>query len=566
MLTSGGRSASVSSSNSSSPRSRHLVKELQIPIKKSLKANMKPRFSKPRNSTSNFRFGESDLAQALASPFVSRASSPIDGQGSNSKSNVSLPPKPRRGKRGLSDTLYNPNLPSPHSQTHITQSLHEGEKGKISHAQSAHTSPSSKAPPYLLLDLNTRLKQKRRKGGRLGTFSVDGPGAVTGFPQELGGTTTKKKEHQRERRTSAPSSYSRRPRPHALPLLVGASVDLESIKTRRSRLPSGLEIIHNVINDGTAFTASAFTTASSATNHTDDDGFVLPLPPHLHNKDPTMNSTEFDMDWGVGIVDFNRPPSQMCHYPTTTTLSGWVGGDVFSSSGSEGSSSEGEEDDDESRIEGTRTMVNPTRAGRTRTRTAHPSTSGSKSMFDNDPFGFGSVLPDLDQSMFGDDAWGISTPLKTQIQIQTRKESKEKKMVKATSTSDLRSKNHDGGLARVRSLPVMHSMGVVREGWMELNDYDQENDSNEGEDEDPYAQDQEEQDMDLTTPLITANVDTAAATTLGSPELIQLADRRGDITPWILDSLISPPSRFLNTQEELESGVCYDIFSLTSPD
>ena len=396
-----------------------------------------------------------------------------------------------------------------------------------------------------------QLKQKRRKGGHRGTLSVDGPGAVAGYRE---GTTTKKKneEHQRERRTSAPSSYLRRPRPHALPLLLGVPVDLKGAKTRRSRLPSGLEIIHNVNNNGAAFTgAGVSATPGSATNHTDDDGFVIPFPPHFHNKDLTIttNSAESDMemDWRVGTVDFNRPPSQLCLYPTSTTLSGWVGGDVFSSSGSEGSLSEAEEDDDNDK--GTQTMVNPTR--RTRTRTARPLTS--------DPFGFGSMLPDLDQSMFGDDAWGISTPLKMQNQIQTRKERKKgkAKMMKATSTSDLRPKNHDGGLVRVRSLPVIHSMGVG-EGWMELNDYDEENDSNEREDENP---DKQEHDMDLTTPLITTYVNTCAvSTTLGSPKVIQLADRRGDVTPWILDSLISPPSRFLKTREEIGRGVCYDFF------
>ena len=531
---------------------------------------MKTRSSKPRNSKSCSRSGI-DTAWALASPFISRASSPIDGQGSNPNPNDLLPPKPKLGKRGLSDTFYNPNLPS-RSQTHILEGVHKREKGRIYLAQSAHTSPPSKGPPSVLLDLNTQLKQKRRKGGHRGTVSVDGSGAVIGYPQDLAGTTTKKHEgHKRERRTSAPSSYSRRPRPHALPLLIGASVGLKGSKTRRSRLPSGLEIIHNVNNDDAAFTsAGGCSNAGPAINHTDDDGFVLPLLPYLYNRDPTAttNSAESDMemDWTMGRVDFNRPPSQMCHYPTTTTLSGWVGGDVFSSSGSEQSSSDGEEDDDDDEgIEGTQTMVNPTRASRAHTRTARLLTSASIS----DPFDFGRMLPDLDQSMFGDDAWGISTPLKMQIQMQTRKakQGKAKKMMKATSTSDLRSKNHHGGLVRVRSLPVIHSMGVVCEGWMELNDHDQESDPDE-EDEDPYEREQEkqeEQDMDLTTPLITADIDAGVAlTTLGFPEVIRLEDKRGDITPWILDSLISPPSRFLNTQEEIGRGMCCDVLSLLS--
>jgi hypothetical protein len=495
------------------------------------------------------------MAWALASPFVSRASSPVDGQASDTNPNDLLP-KPKRGIRGLSDTFYNPNLPP---QSRNTEGIHGRDKGMIYHAQSAHTSPSSKAPPYVLLDLNTQLKQKRRKRGHHESVSIAGTGVVADYLQNLRGTTTLKKYEgqQRERRTSAPSSYPRRPHPHALPLLVGAPVGLEGTKTRRSRLPSRLEIIHNVNNDGAASTGpGAFSIANSANNN-NAHGLDLPLLPHLHNKDSITNFTESDMEmgWGLGIVDFNRPPSQMCHYPTTM-LSGWVGGDVFSSSGSE---SEEEDDDDDKEAEGTQIMLDSTRASRTRTRTARLLTSGSRSMFD-DPFGFGSVLPDLDQDMFGDDAWGISTPLKMQTQIRTRKEGKQSKakmVMKATSISDLRSKSNDGGLVRVKSLPVMHSMGVVGEGWMELNDYDQENDANEEEDPDEH-----EQDMDLTNPLISANVDAgAASSTPGSPEVIQLADRRGDITPWILDSLISPPSRFLNTQAEIERGV-YHISSL----
>ena len=525
---------------------------------------MKPRFSKPRNPRSASRSGI-NLERALASPFVSRASSPIDNQMSNP--NDLIPPKLRLSKRGLSDTSYNPNLPSSGSQTHTK--FHEREKGR---AQSAHTSPFSIVPPSVLLDLSTQLKQKRRKGGHRGTVSVDGTGAVACYPQDIGGgTTTKKKQgHQRERRTSAPSTYSRRQRPRVLPSLVGAPVRLEGSTTRKSRLASGLEIVYNVNNGGGVSTgAGAFSAGTS--NCADDDGFLLSLLPHLRSKNnnTTINSaeSEVDMDWRVGLVDFNRPPSQMCHYPTSGMLNGWGGGDVFSSSGSEGSLSESEEDNDDRGLEGTQTMSNPARASRTRTRTARPLTSGFKSLFD-DPFGFGSVLPDLDQSTFGDGAWGISTPLKTQIQIQAgeeekeRKEKREKKMMKAASVYDLRSKNHDGGLVRVRSLPVMHAMGVVGDGWMEMNDYDQDIDADEDEDqEDPYEEGQDlEQDMDLTTPLITGNVDAgAASTTLESSEVIQLVDRRGDTTPWILDSLISPPSRFLNTPEKIRRGVSYDV-------
>ena len=526
---------------------------------------MKPRLIKPRNPKSASKSGI-NLEWALASPFVSRASSPIDDQRSNTNPNRP-PPRSRPGKRGLSDTFYNPNVPSPGFRTRITEKIHEREKER---AQIAHTSPSSNVPPSVLLDLNTQLKPKRRKGGHRGTVSVDGTGAVASYFQHLGGDTITRNTHeghQRERRTSAPSVYSRRPRSHVLPLLVAAPVGLEGSKTRRSRLASGLEIIYNVNNDAVSTGAGAFT--AGAISHADDDGFVLPLLPHPHNKNITTNNnsaeSEIDMNWRVGIVDFNRPPSQMCHYPTTAMLSGWCGGDVFSSSGSEGSTSESEEEDDR-RFEGSQTMANPSRASRTRTRTARPLTSGFRSMFD-DPFGFGSVLPDLDQSTFGDGAWGISTPLKTQIRIQAREEEKErkerkgKKMIKATSTSDLRSKNHDGGLVRVRSLPVMHAMGVVGEGWMEMNDYDQETDANE-EDQDSYEQDQE-QDMDLTTPLITGNIDTSGVSTaLESSEVIQLVDKRGDTTPWILDSLISPPSRFLSTREGFGRGVSYDVFYL----
>ena len=519
---------------------------------------MKPRVSKPRNSS---RAG-TNLERTLASPFVSRASSPIDGQMSNRND-----PNPRPGKRGLSDAFYNPNLHSSGSQTRIAEDFHGREKGR---AKSAHTSPFSNVPSSILLDLNTQLKQKRRKGGHRGTASVDGTCALASYPQDIAGGTTTKKEHeghQRERRISAPSTYSRRPRARALPSLVGAPAGLEGSTTRRSRLASGLEIIYNVNNDGGVSTsASAFT--AGATNHADDDGFVLPLLPHLHNKNifTTTNSaeSEMDMNWSVGIVDFNRPPSQMCHYPTTAMLSGWGGGDVFSSSGSEGSSSESEDDDDK-RLKETQTMAIPARASRMRTRTTRPLASGFRSMFD-DPFGFGSVLPGLDQSTFGDGAWGISTPIKTQIRIQVReeerKERKEKKMMKATSTSDLRSKNHDGGLVRVRSLPVMHAMSVVGDGWTEMDDYDQKIDANESEDQNPHEQDQEEQDMDLTTPLITGNIDAGAPfTALESSDVFQLVDKRGNMTPWILDSLISPPSRFLNTSEEIGKGVSYDVFT-----
>ena len=448
------------------------------------------------------------------------------------------------GKRGLSDTFYNPNLPSPPDQTHTAEGLLQREKGKIHHAQSAHTSPS-KAPPSVLVDLNIQLKKRRRAHHE--TVSIDGTGLV--YSKDLGGGTKTKKQYegyQRERRPSAPSSYSHRSRPRALPLPV---VGLEGTKTRRSKLASGLEIIHN--NDGLASTGEgAFTTAGIPTagsvNHGDDDdnSFVQPLSPRLHNKNSvTFAPPDMEMDWRVGIVDFNRPPSQMCHYPTTTMLSGWGGGDVFSSSESEGSS-----DDDDKGMEGTQTI--PTRASRTRTRTARSLISEPMFVFD-DPFDM-----EMDQNMFGDGAWGISTPLNTQVQAreeEERRKKREKKMViKATSASDLRSKI--GGLVRTRSLPVMSGVG----GRMELNDYDQENEGeDDSEEQDPYKQEREqEQDMDLTTPLITATIDAGlVSTTLGSSEVSQLVDKRGDMTPWILDSLISPPSRYLKSQGEIEQGV-----------
>jgi len=571
--------------------------------KKSLKANMKPRSYKPRKSKSGSRSGL-NLARALASPFVSRASSPINDQGSYINPN-DLPPPPKHepisrtstatnlGKRGLSDTFYNPNLPSPRSQTHtVPEGLHERQKGRIYHVQSAHTSPPSNAPASVLLDLNTQSKQKRRKGGHRGTVSVDGTrgNGATKFDlrEDLGGggKTEKKQEgQQRDRRPSAPSSYSHRSRPRALLLLSGASVGSQGNKTRRSRLPSGLEIIHNVNNDGAASTCAATTagisTAPTGTsNHTiDDDGFVLPLPPN-ENIAATTNSVaapDMEMNWRVGIVDFNRPPSQMCHYPTTMMLGGWVGGDVFSSSGSEESEgSASSEEDENNELKGAQTMTNPTRASRTRTQTARPLTSGSGSGFD-DPFsfgfGFGSVLPlDLDSNLtvnldmdldsrFGDGAWGISTPLNMQIQRQAREEEKERKerkenrmITKASSTSDLRSKN--GGLVKMRSLPVM---GGVGGRGMELDDHDDVNVNGNEDEQGTYDQrqkEQGEQDMDLTIPLITATAGAgAASTTLGATQVMQLVDGIGDRTPWIMDSLISPPSQFLKIQGEIDKGV-----------
>lgn len=547
-LTSSGRPASVSSSNSSSSRKS---KEPQIrTAKKSLEANMKPRSSKLRHS--NFR--SSSGMWALASPFVSRASSPINDQAPNINAKDLSPPKGRPiprtsivtnlGKRGLSDTFYNPNLPSLCNQTRIAKGLHEREQGKVYYAHSAHTSPS-KAASSVLLDLNALLKQKRRKGGHRGTVSVDSThgNTVASYPEDLGGGAKTKKKCQRERRPSAPSSYSRRPRPHALPSAVGAPLGLEGTQTS---LASGLEMSQAVNKDGTASTGTGVFTVGITKHINDADGFVL----QLHDKSITPAAPDMEMNWRVGMVDFNRPPSQMCHYPTTTLLSGWAGGDVFSSSGSEGFSSEGEDEDDKG-PEGTQTMLNPNRASRTRTWTARPSTSGPRFVLPQDL--------DLDQSVFGDGAWEISTPLKTQIQIQTRKKEKarkkrEEKMImrKATSISDLRSRN--GGLVRMRSLPVMSNIRGV-----DLNDHDQENGASEAEndiqEQDLFEQGQqgEEQDMDLTAPLITATVEAdAASSTLGS--VVQLKDRRGDRTHWILDSLVSPPSRFLKTQGEIGKG------------
>lgn len=389
--------------------------------------------------------------------------------------------------------------------------------------------------------------------------------------QEGGGKTKKKQGgQQRERRPSAPSSYSLRPRP--LKLLVCAPAGSKGTKARKSRLASGLEIIHN--NNNVASNEASASATATAINHTDDDGFVLPLLPHSHNKNPTTITSatpaalDVDMDWRVGIVDFNRPPSQLCHYPTTTMLDGWASEIVFSSSsGSEGfSSSESEDDADDNEIE-----VNPSRLSRTRTRTARPLASGTT--FD-DPFGFGfgfgSMLPldlnmnldlDLDQSRFADGAWGISTPLKMQIQRdgQTHnkegKERKKEKRMKATSISDLRSKN--GGLVKMRSLPVMGSVGRGMEMGRDDVDVNEEADNEE-----------QEQDMDLTIPLITAIADTGTASTaLGATEVMQLEDGRGDMTPWIMDSLISPPSRFLDAQGAVGKGVYnFFLFSLQSPD
>jgi hypothetical protein len=137
---------------------------------------------------------------------------------------------------------------------------------------------------------------------------------------------------------------------------------------------------------------------------------------------------------------------------------------------------------------------------------------------------------DLDGERFGEDAWGISTPFKgADIQNDRTKQDQ-----------------HSQHLQRGQGLPGQLELPKSQ---LDLKtDDDEEDGEDEGQDQEEIPDNGSGEDMDLT-----------ASATFGYLEAIAVGATKqhgnldeGDLTPWITDSLISPPTVYLEKRKNLE--------------
>ncbi|KAF8159841.1 hypothetical protein B0H34DRAFT_797049 [Crassisporium funariophilum] len=570
------RSASISSSNSSSASSNHQHKHdpgkgLTKHKKKPLKSNMKPKRSK--------------RTLPLASPFVSRASSPTlfptldpaaGAGGAGTMPPPTLVPRKLKGaglKRGLSDTFYNPNLPSPHPQNR--RSMEGGRKEKV-YAQSTHTSPSFRAAEPAAAVVGRGMSMDAILGSRSGSKSKH---HIT----EVG-------RGVRERRPSAPSSFHTKAKPKA-----------PQGNATQKPLPSGLDV--NLA--GPQHSPRPLLLLRNGAPRLHHAQPALQPATHADVRPPiAINDIEHEMSWTRG-ADFNRPPSQM-------TFHAWEAAEVFSSSSNSSSNSSSS---NSSSDEG-----HPHQHPHQRQNRAHQGIPVD--------FGF-----ELNAGMFGDDAWGVSTPLHLQflpnfsIGAGGAQQEQEETVRRSSSSADLRhssssatgmadrgrgrgmgrGRDREGGrkgkegVARVRSLPSLggasggvsvagiiarretgdpvrarrsgededEGEGGLRSCWSSPSSEEEEEEEGEvversaggargmwdAQEDREEGEDQEEEageDMDLTDPL------TATLTAVGAAANANANLSRGwglgeERSAWVTDSLISPPTGYLR-EKDVDQG------------
>ncbi|KDR68022.1 hypothetical protein GALMADRAFT_216137 [Galerina marginata CBS 339.88] len=569
----------------------------------------------------------------LASPFESRASSPVQAGSGHVDENAHIssystnddgvrgmmgpPPIPdqalarntKRSRTALGDTFFDSNLP--HESDHLQAKPHTSPQN----SDGAKIKPNTKNKwtGGLKIDLGlasqTRRKSQKQKAKRMSLHE----------PQN---------QYERERRPSAPSSF-RPPRPQrqinvgvrsregglnvdadTAPLALALALEPEQenptqTKRRKLRLGSGLDIVL-----GPPMNAA-------------DEGRPAPKPktklkskPDAHpDRDP-----EAAMEWmhSRSGVDFNRPPSQMSvaggfGSGSGDGFAGWVdGADVFltSSSSSEGEG-EGEDDLEDGDKHHNQNKPAQTRACLRRMSSLDLDLLGPA--FDFDPNGY----PDLEA--FGEDVRAASTPVHLKTGAGAGATTKTKKKATAgralealtgsssagglTRTHSLPDvKKHRGGqrglallssssavkhqdkdkererkrmeegssLTRTHSLPppdrlaVLSSSSSLGAGRVGKADYEYEDkDEDEDEDEDGEA------DMELTgsagggggigvrklsaggTGRVGLDAEVGASAEQREEED---ADMDMDRTPWITDSLISPPTGYLDWKAKTRKG------------
>ena len=481
------------------------------PLKDSLeikpKLKTKPRKNKP-------------MARPLASPFVSRASSPvathIPTSHENQRRDILFSNTKKR--TALAETFVDSNISTSSRPTSRSRSYHRNGV-----PQHAHTSPergndddapkSFKSRPSPSPEHPENAKRQHTRG-RENSNPLKRDLAEGRLSLRL----SRRQNQDRERRPSAPSSLLR-PRPRPLPFRVPVPAGDEDIpqsnaSSKKHRLASGLNAIlgppiHHDDPGLPKMTAKPDPAIPCTNTQT-----IIPHPISFAQQKRRVSTKDEDSDVGMAWmhrrsgVNFNRPPSQMEFLGPSDGISGLgfgIGLDdpVFTS------------DDDGSSDEVVDEIPMVTKGRRL------------------------DLGLDFDGERFGEDAWGISTPFKgVDIENNRRK-------VEDQQSQELHRGRGSAGRLNSQLVPPKSPLDLKA-------DNDEENGEDEGQDQDDTGSGE---DMDLT-----------ASATFGYLEAIAVPPTdqhgnldEGDMSPWITDSLISPPTMYLEKGKKVGDTAAGEI-------
>jgi hypothetical protein len=445
------------------------------------------------------------VAQPLASPFVSRASSPvathIPMSHENQRRDILFSNIEKR--TALAETFVDSNVPAGSRPTSRSRSRRRKSPADVPRnnddapksSKSRH-SPSPEHPE--------NAKRRHTRGGE-----ISNPLKRDLAERRLSLRLSRKQNQDRERRPSAPSSLLRsrpRPLPFRVPVPAGdEDIPRSNPSSKKHRLASGLDVIlgppiHHDDPGLPKTTAKPEPTIPSINTQA-----IIPHPIPFAQQKRRVSAKDEDSDAAMAWmhrrsgVNFNRPPSQMEFLGPSDGISGLGFGmglddPVFTS------------DDDELSDEAVVDEISMVTKGRVGRRL--------------------DLSLDLDGERFGDDAWGISTPFKG-VNIENNRRKPEDQQ-----SQELHRGQGSAGRLNSQLVPPKSPLDFKAD-----------------DDEDDEGQDQDDtgsgEDMDLT-----------ASATFGYLEAIAVPPTdqhgnldEGDMTPWITDSLISPPTVYLEKEK-----------------
>ena len=451
--------------------------------------------------------------QLLASPFVSRASSPVATHILTSHANKRRDTLLSHSKKraALAETFIDSNLPADSRPTSRSRSRHRKSPADV--LQRAYTSPERGSNDDAHRLFKSRRSPSTERLENVKRRHTRGEENLNPLKRDLAeGRLFRKQTHDRNRRPSAPSSLLR-PRPRPLPFRVpapagNADIPNSNAKAEKHRLASRLDVILGPIRHtddaGPPDHQQRTTSKLDPTIPLTSTQALIRRPIHFAHQKRQANVNDEDSDASMAWmhrrsgVNFNRPPSQMEFLGPPGGISGLGFGldDPVFTSDDQGSSDEVVTDQIP--------MVTKGRLGL-----------------------------DLDGERFGEDARGISTPFKD-VNIQNGGRGRE--LSNALSNQD----------QRPRLAGRLNSQLVPLKSQFELKaDDDKENGEDEGQDQEEISDNGSGEDMELT-----------ASATFGYANAVGAIDQHsnlheGDMTTWITDSLISPPTVYLERRKNV---------------
>lgn len=463
------------------------------------------------------------MAQPLASPFVSRASSPvathIPTSHENQRRDILFSNIKKR--TALVEAFVDSNIPASSRPTSRSRSRHRKSLADV--PQRAHTSPERGSNDDVPISSKSRhspspehpenAKRRHTRGGEnskpLKRDLAEG---------RLSLRLSRKQNQDRERRPSAPSSLLR-PRPRPLPFRVPVPAGDENIphsdaSSKKRRLASGLDVILGPPNHhddpGLPKTTAKTDPAIPSTN----TQAIIPHPILFAQQKRRVSAKDEDSDAGMAWmhrrsgVNFDRPPSQMEFLGPSGVISGLGFGigldDPVFTSDDDGSSDEVVVDEIPMIAKGRRLELGL----------------------------------DLNGERFGEDAWGISTPFKGVGVENNRRKPDDQQSQELHCSQD--------------SAGRLNPQLVRPKSPLDFKADDEENGEDEGQDQDDTGSGE---DMDLTASAAFGYLEAIAV-----PPTDQHGNLdEGDMTPWITDSLISPPTMYLEKGKKVGDTVAGEI-------